>query len=62
MTERLTIGMGQLLVEGGEPERNLTRAEEMIEEAREKGCQWVLLSRLGLVPGTTCDKYFNCGC
>lgn len=43
MAESLTIGMGQLLVEGGEPERNLTRAGEMIEEAREKGCQWVLL-------------------
>lgn len=35
--------MGQLLVEGGEPERNLARAERMIEEAARKGCSVVLL-------------------
>ncbi|MBL4716538.1 MAG: carbon-nitrogen hydrolase family protein [Bacteroidia bacterium] len=35
--------MGQLLVEGGEPERNLGRAVEMIKEAKEKGCNLILL-------------------
>ncbi|MDP1853057.1 MAG: carbon-nitrogen hydrolase family protein [Candidatus Omnitrophota bacterium] len=37
------IGMAQLLVEGGEPERNLARAEKMIKDAACKGCQIVLL-------------------
>lgn len=32
--ERIKVGMGQLLVEGGEPERNLKRAGEML---RKKG-------------------------
>lgn len=41
--KRVKIGMGQLLVEGGEPERNLNRAEKMIREASEKGCQILLL-------------------
>ena len=35
--------MGQLLVEGGEPERNLSRAGEMIQIAAQKGCDLVLL-------------------
>ncbi|MFA6078140.1 MAG: carbon-nitrogen hydrolase family protein [Candidatus Omnitrophota bacterium] len=35
--------MGQLLVEGGEPDRNLMRAEEMIKEAAAKKCDIVLL-------------------
>lgn len=35
--------MGQLLVEGGEPERNLQRAEAMAKEARQKGCDLLLL-------------------
>ena len=39
----VTIGMGQLLVEGGEPERNLDRAAEMIEDAASQGCDIVLL-------------------
>lgn len=44
MSERtVKIGMGQLLVEGGEPERNLTRAEKMIQEAAQKRCEIVLL-------------------
>ena len=43
MTEILKIGMGQLLVEGGEPERNLKRAGKMLEEAAEKSCRLVLL-------------------
>jgi len=37
------FGMGQLLVEGGEPERNLERALEMIREASERKCDVVLL-------------------
>ena len=35
--------MGQLLVEGGEPERNLKRAGKMLEDAAEKSCRLVLL-------------------
>jgi len=35
--------MGQLLVEGGEPERNLERAERMIAEASTHQCDVVLL-------------------
>jgi predicted amidohydrolase len=35
--------MGQLLVEGGEPYRNLERAAEMIQQASEKKCHIVLL-------------------
>ena len=33
---KIKIGLGQLLVEGGEPERNLQRAKELIEEASKK--------------------------
>ena len=43
MTEVLKIGMGQLLVEGGEPERNLKRTGKMLEDAAEKSCRLVLL-------------------
>lgn len=39
----IKVGMGQLLVEGGEPERNLIRACEMIKQASEKGCNLILL-------------------
>lgn len=39
----LRVGMGQLLVEGGEPERNLDRAARMIAEAAGHGCDVVLL-------------------
>jgi predicted amidohydrolase len=39
----MRIGMGQLLVEGGEPERNLQRACRMIQEAKDKQCDLVLL-------------------
>ena len=42
-SEKLKIGMGQLLVEGGEPERNLNRAEELIIEASRSGCNIILL-------------------
>ncbi len=43
MQNQIKIGMGQLLVEGGEPQRNLSRAEKMIEEAAHKGCEIILL-------------------
>ncbi|MDP3732445.1 MAG: carbon-nitrogen hydrolase family protein, partial [Candidatus Omnitrophota bacterium] len=35
--------MGQLLVEGGEPIRNLGRAKKMIEDASDKKCDIILL-------------------
>lgn len=41
--EKIRVGMAQLLVEGGEPERNLERAEELIHKGKEKGCDIVLL-------------------
>ncbi len=40
---KVKIAMGQLLVEGGEPERNLERAELMVKDAAAKGCDIVLL-------------------
>ena len=43
MGKQVKIGMGQLLVEGGEPRRNLDRAEKMIQEAARKGCEIILL-------------------
>lgn len=39
----LRVGMGQLLVEGGEPDRNLERAALMIAEAAQRHCDVVLL-------------------
>jgi len=39
----MRIGMAQLLVEGGEPERNLARAEKLIRQAKADGCDLVLL-------------------
>ena len=41
--KRIRIGMGQLLVEGGEPERNLKRAGKMIEDASREKCDIALL-------------------
>jgi predicted amidohydrolase len=43
MKKRIRIGMGQLLVEGGEPLRNMERAEKMIQEAAGKKCDLILL-------------------
>jgi predicted amidohydrolase len=43
MEKHVKVGMGQLLVEGGEPERNLRRAEEMIRNAALGKCDIVLL-------------------
>ncbi|UOQ67790.1 carbon-nitrogen hydrolase family protein [Hymenobacter volaticus] len=42
-TSTVRIGMGQLLVEGGEPDRNLVRAASMIAEAAARGCDVILL-------------------
>lgn len=41
--ETIKIAMGQLLVEGGEPERNIGRAKKMIEEASQKRSDIILL-------------------
>lgn len=43
MGKRMKIGLGQLLVEGGEPDRNLERALELADEAKEKGCDLLIL-------------------
>src|SRR5262249_9047786 len=48
-SEKMTLGrvvriaMGQMLVEGGEPERNLLRAEQMISQGAKSGGDIVLL-------------------
>ncbi len=39
----MKIGIGQLLVEGGEPERNIERAKRLIERAVEASCELILL-------------------
>jgi len=39
----MRIGMAQLLVEGGEPERNLERAATLIRAAKKEACDLVLL-------------------
>ncbi len=38
-----TLAMGQLLVEGGKVDENLARAEKMIHDAAQKGCQVIVL-------------------
>jgi predicted amidohydrolase len=39
----MRVGMAQLLVEGGEPERNFERAEKLIRQAKNEHCDLVLL-------------------
>ena len=39
----MRIGMAQLLVEGGEPERNFERAEKLIRAGKKEGCDLILL-------------------
>jgi predicted amidohydrolase len=39
----IRVGLGQLLVEGGEPERNLQRATQLVEKAAREKCDIVLL-------------------
>lgn len=41
--QRVKVGMGQLLVEGGEPERNLERAAKMVNQAADQQCAIILL-------------------
>jgi len=41
--DKIRIGMIQLLVEGGEPKRNLARAVEWISKSKDQGCEIVLL-------------------
>src|SRR5688500_14502271 len=44
MTEQIIrVGMGQILVEGGRPDENLSRAERMIASAAEAECDVVVL-------------------
>ena len=42
-TTSFRLGMAQMLVEGGQPDRNLARAGEMIARAASEGCAAVLL-------------------
>ncbi len=39
----IKIGLGQILVEGGEPDRNFERALKMIVDAKAQGCQIIVL-------------------
>ena len=41
--KKIKIGLGQLLVEGGEPERNLSRAVKLIKDAKKNNCNLILL-------------------
>ena len=43
MNKRVKLGLGQLLVEGGEPDRNIERAIKMIAEAASQNCDIILL-------------------
>jgi len=41
--QTIKIALGQILVEGGEPERNFERAHKMIVQAKNENCQIVVL-------------------
>jgi predicted amidohydrolase len=43
MSTRFTFGVGQILVEGGQPHRNLDRAAAMVRSAGEAGCRAIVL-------------------
>jgi len=43
MSTSFTVGMGQMLVEANQPERNLERAAGMIRRAAELGCAFIVL-------------------
>ena len=43
MGRKFSLGMGQMLVEGGDVEANLRRATHMIQEAARQGCRIVVL-------------------
>jgi predicted amidohydrolase len=69
-TDSIKVGIGQMLVIGGEPERNLNNAVQFIEDAAKKGCDVIVLpecldfgwtnskSRKGAhpIPGVYSDK------
>ena len=40
---KIKIALGQLLVEGGEPERNFDRALKLISEAKNNGSDLIIL-------------------
>lgn len=40
---KIKVALGQLLVEGGEPGRNLARATKLIEEGAKRNCDLILL-------------------
>ena len=42
-TLRLRVGMGQMLVVGGQPEANLDRADRFIRDAATQGCRLIVL-------------------
>jgi predicted amidohydrolase len=74
MFPQFKLGMAQMYVEGGEIDRNLERAKEMIKEASEKECKIVVLpecldvgwthpsaKRLAKeIPGETSNKLCKC--
>ncbi len=41
--KKIKVALGQLLVEGGEPYRNLERARELIVSSNKEGCDLILL-------------------
>ena len=43
MKRTIKLGLGQILIEGGEPKRNLERAISIIKKAKIKGCDIILL-------------------
>jgi predicted amidohydrolase len=43
MKRKIKLAMGQILVEGGEPSRNMERAISMIKDAAKKKCDIILL-------------------
>ena len=43
MKKNIKLGLGQILIEGGEPIRNLKRAIKVIKEAKSENCDIILL-------------------
>tara|TARA_B100001564_G_C20609609_1_gene656936 strand:+ start:392 stop:1213 length:822 start_codon:yes stop_codon:yes gene_type:complete len=41
--KNIKIGLGQLLIEGGEPDRNFSRAKDLIIDAKKNNCSLILL-------------------
>ncbi len=51
----MKVGMGQLLVEGGQRADNLNRASHMVEQAKREGCSVIVLPEC-LDLGWTCEE------